>query len=132
MQQQIFRRALMAKASAKFDIPGYDFEAMLALQRANFETFVQANALIADATQQAFKVQTDWFTKVFQSGQKAFETKTPMKPEAAFAEAEAMTKEAIKIAKDNVDLGVETQRKVADLVSKRVAANMEEMKINAA
>ena len=118
----------MAKSPAQFELPAFDMEAALAFQRANFETMVKANALVADATQKALKVQADWFAKVMQSGQKAFEAKAPLQPEAVFTEAEAMAKEAMKIAQDNVDLGVATQKQVVDLVSKRVTANLEEIK----
>jgi phasin family protein len=73
----------------------------------------------------------------FQEGMKAAEgyfkaDASAKKPEEFVAEAKAAAEKVISVAKEQQEVGMKAQKDVAELVSKRVAANIEEAKTFAA
>ena len=58
--------------------------------------------------------------------------KEPKKAEAVLADVQAAAEKAVSVGKENVDRSLVAQRRVADLVTKRVQANIDEFKALAA
>ena len=59
-------------------------------------------------------------------------SKEPKQPQAVLADVQAAAGKAAAVAKEGVDLGLAAQRRVAQLVGRRVRANVEELKALAA
>ena len=113
----------------KFTMPKFNADEIVAMHKANIDTFVQAQTVMLDAAQAISKLQYGWVADSL----KAFETVldgnvTAKKPEEFMADAKAAAEKAVQVAKQEFDLGVKAQNEVADLVSKRVTANIEEVK----
>ena len=118
-----------AKAAPKFAFPKFDADAIVAMQKANIDTFVQAQAIVFEAAQAISKVQYSWVAENFKLAETSFDASaTAKKPEAMMADAKNVAEKAVQVAKQEFDLGIKAQNQVADLVAKRVAANIEEVK----
>lgn len=116
----------------EFKLPKVDLEAVFALQRANLAVAHEAQSVMLEATQALMKLGFGFYQDAAEQAQAKLSGKQPAKPEAVVAEFQATAEKAVATAKEGVDLSVAAQRKVADLVAKRFAANVEELKALAA
>ncbi|MCB1969484.1 MAG: phasin family protein [Geminicoccaceae bacterium] len=113
----------------RFVAPKFNADALIALQKSNIETLVQAQTILIDAAQAISKVQYGWVAESLKAFEGAFEGNvTARKPEELMADAKAAAEKVVKVAKEEIDLGMKAQNEVVDLVTKRVAANLEEVK----
>jgi hypothetical protein len=62
----------------------------------------------------------------------ALASKELRKPEAVLAEAKAAAEQAVAVTKEVVDLAAAAQRRVAELVAQRTAANIAQLNTRAA
>jgi hypothetical protein len=113
-------------------LPKVDVDALFALQKANLAAAYEAQVVLVDAVQAIAKVQQGYIEEVVTAVEAALKTKEPKKPETVLADAQAAAEKALAVTKEGVELGVAAQRRVADLVAKRVQANIEEFKALAA
>jgi hypothetical protein len=113
-------------------LPKVDVDALFALQKANLAAAYEAQVILVDAAQAITKVQKGYAEEIVATVEAALKAKEPKKPETVLADAQAAAEKALAVAKEGVDLGVAAQRRVADLVAKRVQANIEEFKALAA
>jgi hypothetical protein len=113
-------------------LPKVDVDALFALQKANLAAAYEAQVILVDAAQAIAKVQQGYVEEVVTTVEAALKTKEPKKPETVLADAQAAAEKALAVTKEGVQLGVAAQRRVADLVAKRVQANIEEFKALAA
>lgn len=115
-----------------FAMPKFDFEALIGMQKANVETLVQAQAVMVEAAQAIAKLQTGLLEETFKSMQAFLKFDAKVKPEAYLADAKAAAEKVMAVAKEELDVGMKAQTEVAQLVTKRAAANMEGLKAFAA
>lgn len=113
-------------------LPKVDLDALFGLQKANLATAQEAQNVLLDAVQAIARTQYGWAEEAAAEVQAALNAKAPKQPEAVLAEVRAAAEKAVAVAKESVDLGVMAQRRVADLFSRRVAANVEQIKVLAA
>jgi hypothetical protein len=66
------------------------------------------------------------------NGESALRGKQPAKPEAFVAGVQSTAEKTMAVAKQSVDLATAAQRRVAELVARRAAANFDELKSLAA
>jgi len=124
----------MAKPTASFpSFPRINFDAAVALQKANVEAIVQVQKILADAAQATWQLQVKridaWKAQV-QGAFKAFDP--AKKPEAYAKDAQVAVEGAIADAKNAVERGVKVHNQVAELLTNRMVANMNELKALAA
>lgn len=113
-------------------MPKVDLDALFGLQKANLAVAYEAQTVLVDAFQAIVRLQHDYALDVAATVKAAAATKTPAKPETVLADVKAAAEKAVAVTKEGVDLGVAAQQRVASLVSKRVKANVDELKALAA
>lgn len=118
----------------KFELPKFDTQAVMALHKANLETFVAAQKIWFDLAQTMAKKQTEMFKEtmakfdvVMKGGYDA-----KKQPQAYVEEVKAAMEKAMADVKETVDLGMKAQSEVVDLFVKRATANFDEVKALAA
>jgi hypothetical protein len=116
-----------------FNVPGFNVEALVALQKANIETFVEVQNLVAEAAKAAWALhlkRVDAWKAQTVAAFKGFDV--AKKPEAYAKDAQEVVETAFADAKTVVEHGVKTHQEVAKLVTDRVVANINELKTLAA
>jgi hypothetical protein len=132
------RTTIMAQAAPSprnlpdLKLPKIDLDAVFGLQKANLATAQEAQNVLLDAAQAIVRAQYGWAEEAAAEVRAALNAKAPKQPEAVLAEVKAAAEKAVAVAKESVDLGVMAQRRVADLLSRRAAANVEQIKVLAA
>jgi hypothetical protein len=124
----------MAKPSTPFpSFPSFNLDAAIALQKANVEAVAQVQKILTEASQAAWQQHLKrveaWKAQV-ESAFKAFDP--AKKPEAYAKDAQAAVEGAIAEAKSVVEQGVKTQSQVAEILTNRFVANINELKSLAA
>ena len=113
--------------------PSFDFDAVFALQRKNVEAFTQANQLAFDGVKQVAQRQAEIARKAFEEFGKVTKELTSVgTPEDKFAKQADLAKTAFEEALVNlrelVDTLQKSQAEAVDVLSKRVVANIEDVK----
>jgi phasin family protein len=117
----------------KFDMPKFNFDALVALHKANVDTMMEAQGIWMQAAEAVAKLQYAWVEETFKQGEAVLKGDvTRRKPEEFMADAKAAADKVMAVAKEQADLGMKAQKQVADLVTKRVNANLEDVKALAA
>lgn len=114
--------------SPKVTLPKFDLDGLFALQRANLESLTQAQQVWVDATQAIVRLQHNWVQEVFKGFEGVGQIDAQKKPEAYLADAKVNAEKAMAVAKQGFDLGVKAQSEVAQILTKRAAANIDEIK----
>jgi hypothetical protein len=115
-----------------FKLPKLDLDALFGLQKANLAAVQEAQSVVLEAAQAIVRAQHGYAQELLAGAKAALEAKQPRQPQAVLAEVQAAAEKAVVVGKQNVGLGVAAQRRVADLVAKRVQANLDELKALAA
>jgi hypothetical protein len=113
-------------------LPKFDLDALFALQTANLAAAHEVQSIVLEASQAIAKVQHGWLEESAVAAKAALSAKEPKPADAILADVKVAAEKAVAAGKQGVDLGVAAQQKVADLVAKRVQANIEELKALAA
>ena len=113
-------------------LPKFDLNALLALQTANLVAVHEAQNVVLEAIQAVVKSQAGYAEELVAEAKGALTTKEPKQAEAMLAAVQPAAEKAVALSKQNVDLSLAAQRKVADLVAQRVQANVNELKALAA
>ncbi len=125
---------MATKTTPKFDFGKFDFskvdvEQVLAMHKANLGTMFEAQRVMLDTAQTLAAAQFNYFRDALGNAE-SMATKMDMqaKPEAYAEETKAVAEKAMAVAKNGYDLSLKAQNDVAEILSKRVNANVEEMK----
>jgi phasin family protein len=113
--------------------PSFDFDAVFALQRKNVEALTAANQLAFDGVKAVAQRQAEIARKAFEEfGKVTKELTTAGTPEDKFAKQADLTKAAFEEALTNLRELIDTLQKsqalAVDVLSKRVVANIEDVK----
>ncbi len=113
--------------------PSFDFDAVFALQRKNVEALTAANQLAFDGVKAVAQRQAEIARKAFEEfGKVTKELSAAGTPEDKFAKQADLTKAAFEEAVTNLRELVGTlqksQAEAADVLSKRMIANIEDVK----
>ena len=122
----------MSTKTHPFEMPRFDFNAVVAMQKANLDTFVQAQKVLTDAAQGIAKAQAGYVNEVVAQVQGAMAGKEPKRNDQYLAEMRSATERAVSVASEQFGLGARAQNEVVDLLTKRAMANFEHMKSMAA
>ena len=114
-------------AFAKLDLTG-----LLAIQKANVEAVLKAQRIVSETTRAALKLNTDWLAETAQRAVATMRAGAATKPEAFAADVRTASERALAVARQELDLGVRARGEVVDLMAKRAAANLDEVKALAA
>jgi hypothetical protein len=109
--------------------PKFDVDALMAIQKANYETFAQVQKIVTDAVESAWQAhlkRVDGWKSQAQTAYKSFDP--TKKPEAYVKDAQIAVETAIAEAKDTVENTVKTQREVAQVLADRMVANFNQLK----
>ena len=112
--------------------PRIDVEAVFGLQKANLAALHEVQSVLLDAAQAIARIQHAWFQDNAAKLRPLFDTKAPKQPQAVLTDVRDSAQKAVAAGKEGVDLGVAAQQRVAQLVAKRVQANLDELKSLAA
>jgi hypothetical protein len=113
-------------------LPKIDLDALFGLQKANLSVAQETQSVVLEAVQAIVRLQHGYATEVVETLKAAAATKERAKPEAVLADVKAAAEKAVAVTKQGVDLGVAAQQRVAELVTQRVKANVDELKTIAA
>jgi hypothetical protein len=115
-----------------FKFPKLDIDALFAAQKANLAVLQEAQNVLIDAAQAIAKAQYDWTMDMVANGENALRGNQAAKPETFVADMQSTAERTVAVAKQSVDLAAAAQRRVAELVAERTAANLDELKSLAA
>jgi hypothetical protein len=124
---------MATKAATTPTFPKFDVEALVSLQKANYEAFMQVQKIVTTAVEgawQAHMKRLDAWKAQLEGSYKGFDL--AKKPEAYAKDAQVVVETALAEAKVAVESGVKTQREVAQLLADRFVANINEFKALAA
>jgi hypothetical protein len=116
----------------EFKLPKFDLDAFSALQTANVAALHEVQSIVLEAAQAIAKINYAWFEETVATVQALATAKQAKAPEAVMADVKAVTEKAVAAGKQGMDLGVAAQQRVAELLTKRVQANIDEFKALAA
>ncbi|MCB2053011.1 MAG: hypothetical protein KDE35_02060 [Geminicoccaceae bacterium] len=123
---------MATKTETKTQFPmftSYDASAMRSIYADNVAVAMQAQRVMLDAAEATMTRQFNLVREMMdtmQSQVTSFDMNK--KPEAYVADVKAVAERAQNIVKNEVDNGLKVQQQVADLVSKRMAENVEASK----
>jgi hypothetical protein len=112
--------------------PKLDLDAVLTAQKANLAVAHEAQRVLVDAGQAIAKMQQGYVEQAVAKAKAALASKQVSKPEAVLAEVKAAAEKTVVTAKEVVGLAAAAQRRVAELVAQRTAANVAQLKSLAA
>jgi hypothetical protein len=112
--------------------PKLDIDAVFAAQKANLAVVQEAQNVLIEAAQAIVRAQYDWTMDLVASGENALRGKQPAKPEALVADMQSTAEKSMAVARQSIDLATAAQQRVAELVARRAAANLDELKSFAA
>jgi hypothetical protein len=125
----------MAKIAPSFEpkrfeptFPKLDLDALFGAQKANLAVAHEAQRVLGDAGQAIAKVQQGYLEQAVAEAKAALASKQVSKPEAVLAEVKAAAEKTVVTAKEVVGLAAAAQRRVAELVAQRTAANVAQLK----
>lgn len=124
----------MAKSSIvpfptpEFKLPKLDLDALFAVQKANLAAVQEAQSVLLGAAEAIAKVQHGYAEQVVAELKATLESKELPRPESLQAAGE----QAIAVTKEVVDLTITANKRVAELLSARGQASVEELKAFAA
>ena len=113
--------------------PKFDIDALVAIQKANYEAFMQVQKIVTGAVETAWQThlkRVDSWKSQVEGAYKGFDV--TKKPEAYAKDAQVAVEAAIAEAKDAVEKTVQTQREVSQVLTGRLIANFNELKALAA
>ena len=113
-------------------LPKIDLDAVFALQTANLAAAHEVQSIVLEAVQAIVRVQHGWLEDSVAGAKAALSTKEPKQADAILADVKTVAEKAVAAGKQGMDLGVAAQQRVAELVAKRVQANIDEFKALAA
>lgn len=116
----------------EFKLPKFDLDAFGALQTANLAVLHEVQSILLEAGHAVAKVQHGWFDETVATFQSLATAKQAKTPEALMADLKAVSEKAMAAGKQGVELGVAAQQRVAELLTKRFQANIDEFKALAA
>jgi hypothetical protein len=109
-------------------LPKFDLDGIVAMHKANIETFVAAQKVLSDAAQAIAQLQYGLVEETFKNAQAFLRFDAKAKPEAVIADLKAQADRIVAVAKEEFDLGVKANNEVAQMITKRVAANIDGLK----
>ena len=116
----------------EFNVPKFPLDAVLALQSANLAAAHEVQSIVLEAVQGVVKIQHGWLVEAGETVKAVLSGKEPKQPQALMADLKSATDKAVAVSKQGVDLSVAAQQRVAEVVAKRVQANIDEFKALAA
>ncbi len=129
----------MAKIAPSFEpkrvepkFPKLDLDALFGAQKANLAVAHEAQRVLVDAAQAIARLQHGYLEQAVAEAKTALASKELRKPEAMLAEVRAAAEQAVAVTKEVVDLAAAAQRRVAELVAQRTAANLAQLNTRAA
>lgn len=108
----------------------FRMDALIAMQKANIETLVQAQSVMADAVQEIARLQLGWFQDCVARTQGVMQADTDKRD--VFADVREVADKTVETGKKQADIGVKAQQKAAELITARAQKNMDEAKSLAA
>ncbi len=122
---------------ADFKFPGFDLEAMAALQRKNVETMIAANQRAMDGVRAFVERETELAREGYERANKAAsEAMAPAAPDVKIASHAAFAKDAFETglaaSRELYALAAATSEDVMNILSQRISASFDEVKAAAA
>jgi phasin family protein len=122
-----------AKASKGFEVPKFDFDAILELQKKNFEAFTVANQVAAEGAQAFAKRQSEMLQQTLEEVSKMIESFTKLENPQAIAAVQAdLLKGSFVKSVDNTrelaELLTKSNTEASDALNTRVVEALEEVK----
>src|SRR3954462_10614097 len=102
-----------------------DVDAMFDLQKGNLIALQETHSVVLDAVQAIMRLNYGYVREMAASLQAMAQATDPPKPDAVIADIQAVTRKAVSLAKQGVDVGVAAQHRVAKLVGQRVRASVD-------
>ena len=122
-----------AKVTKGYDMPKFDFEAVIELQKKNFDALTAANQVAAEGAQAFAKRQSEMLQQALEEASKMIESFSKMEnPQAVAAVQADVLKGAFVKSVDNTrelaDLMTKSNTEASDALNTRVIEALEEVK----
>ena len=122
-----------AKFSDRYNVPGFDLNAVLEVQRRNVEALTAANQAATEGAQALAKRQTEIFQQALDAGKKAFaKLGKAGSPQDAAAQQVQTAKDVFEKAVANAEelsaLVAKTNAEAAEVIYGRIAEGLDEIK----
>jgi hypothetical protein len=111
--------------------PSVDLDAVFALQKANLAVVREVQDIVLETAQALARLQRDWVKETFANAQTAFEGGAK-NPDTALTAVNVAADRALAVARQGAELGSTAQYRVAELLTQRAAANVDQLKALAA
>jgi phasin family protein len=123
----------MPDFGSNFALPGINAEAIMDVQKKNLEAFGKASKLAADGIEELFKRQGEMFKASVEEFDTAVKTTTEkglpdFNPEKQAEVAKAGFENAVANSRELVDMATTSGKKVYDVISKRAAESVADIK----
>lgn len=116
-------------ATASTPVPAkFDLTALVSIQKGNLETALQAQKVLSETARAIGKLHGGWLQEVAEKARALAAAGVTRKPEAVLADAREVAERAFAVARQEIDLGTRAQSEVLDLLSRRAAANLSQVK----
>lgn len=116
-------------AKTSFEFPKFDDKATKAFWTNNMAVFVKTQRMMIDATEAMVARQFALTREVVETTQaSALNFDVNKKPEVVAEELKVAAERAQTIVKTELDNSIKVQKDIADVVSKQITANVDEMK----
>jgi ligand-binding sensor domain-containing protein len=131
--------AKLATASSSSTLPEFklpelklanlDLDALFTVHKANLAALHEAQSVLVEAAQAVVKVQYDYLTQAVTEAKAMLGSKELSHPDAVLGKVRTAAEKTVATTKEVIDLGVAAQRRVAELVVQRAAAQTEPFKV---
>ena len=121
--------ALVLDKPQAVELPKFDLEAFFILHKGNLAVVHEAQAVLADAIHEIARVQYGYAEQVIADTRAALSWNGLTEPEAALANAKAAVEQSASVAKEMVGLALDAQKRIRELLFRRVRTNLDEFKI---
>jgi hypothetical protein len=110
-------------------LPNVDLDALFAVHKANLAALHAAQSVLVEAAQAIARVQHGYLTQTMAEAKVMLGSKGLPTPDAVLGNVRTVTEKTVAAAKEVIDLGLAAQRRVAELVVERSAAQAEPFKV---
>jgi hypothetical protein len=112
--------------------PKLNLDTVFALQKANLGAVREVQDILLDTTQALARLQYGWVEGTFAQARAVLTGQSLKNPEAALTDVKGAADRVLAVARQGVELGTTAQRRVAELLAQRTAANLDQLKALAA
>jgi hypothetical protein len=112
---------------ARSEPPKLDIDAYFILHQGNLAVLQEAQAVVADAVEAIGRAQFGYVERIIADAKAALTDKDLPTPETVLKAAKATLDQSVAVVREVTVLATDAQKRVGELLSRRVRANLDEL-----